>query len=292
MIRQAERYKKKRVVVDGARMGYVDAGQGDPIVLLHGNGTSSYLWRNVMPFLEGLGRCIAPDLAGMGTLDDIASEGYKRCGFAEQRGFLENFLEALDVQENVTLVMHGWGSTLGFDWANHHREAVKGIVYMEAPVMAPQMAGRAGQICDVMGSPGSGADEAVGADDCHPVEQLLSRTVLRALSEAEIAVYRRADGQAGDSWQPAFDATGTADGAPEDVCDIITDYMRWLPRSPVPKLFINGEPGMIAAIGDNRALCRSFANQSEVSVPGLHYLQEDSPEEIGQAIANWLRIMG
>lgn len=284
MIREAERYMKKRVVVDGTRMGYVDTGQGDPIVFLHGNGASSYLWRNVMPFLENLGRCIAPDLVGMGTLDELADTGCKRYGFAEQCRFLENFLDALDVGNNATLVVHGWGSALGFDWANRHREAVKGIVHMEAPVMSPQMSGTADQACDTQ--------EAPGASDNQPVEHLLSRTVIRALSEAEIAIYRYPDGEAGDTWQAAFQGAAGADEAPEDVCDIISDYMRWLPCSAVPKLFINGEPGMVAAIGDNRALCRSFANQSEVSVSGLHYLQEDSPEEIGQAIADWLRIMG
>ena len=137
MISAAFPYKKQRRRVLGREMAYVEVGKGDPIVLLHGNPTSSYLWRNVLPHLKPLGRCIAPDLIGMGDSDKLPDSGPNSYRFVEHRRYLDALLEFLDVRERVTLVIHDWGSALGFDWANRHREAVKGIAYMEA-IMGPQ----------------------------------------------------------------------------------------------------------------------------------------------------------
>ncbi len=294
MIRQAERYVKKHVGIDGVQMGYVEAGQGDPILFLHGNATSSYLWRNVMPYLESLGRCIAPDLIGMGDSDKLSESGPERYGFADQRGFLDKFLAALNVEERVTLVVHDWGTVLGFDWANRHRAAVKAVAYMEAIIDAPRLTDMNGALRETFEALRSPAGDAMVLEDNYLVEHFLPSMIMRELSDAEMAVYRRPYLTPGESRRPTLTWTREYPlaGEPAAVGDIIKNFMRWLPRSPMAKLFINGEPGAIAAVGDNRALCRSFVNQSEVTVRGLHYLPEDSPDEIGQAIADWLRIMG
>jgi len=126
---------KKFVDVLGRQMAYVDVGSGDPIVFLHGNPTSSYLWRKIIPRCTGLGRCLAPDLIGMGDSDKLPTSGPGSYTLGEHRRYLDAWFEKLGLTKNVTLIVHDWGSVLGFDWARRHPDAVKGIAYMEAIVM-------------------------------------------------------------------------------------------------------------------------------------------------------------
>ena len=289
MISPEERYEKKRLEVLGSGMSYVEVGAGDPIVLLHGNPTSSYLWRNVIPHLEGAGRCIAPDLIGMGDSDKLEPSGPDRYRFVEHRRYLDALLEALDVRRNVTLVIHDWGSGLGFDWANRHRDAVKGIAYMEAivrPVSWAQWPDLARGIFQAFRSP---AGEEMVLENNIFVERVLPGSVLRKLEEAEMEVYRRPYREPGESRRPTltWPRQIPIDGEPADVVEIVQSYSEWLQQSDVPKLFVNAEPGAILA-GEVREFCRSWPNQREVTVKGNHFLQEDSPDEIGQAIAGWL----
>ncbi len=289
MISPEERYEKKRLEVLGSGMSYVEVGAGDPIVLLHGNPTSSYLWRNVIPHLEGAGRCIAPDLIGMGDSDKLEPSGPDRYRFVEHRRHLDALLEALDVRRNVTLVIHDWGSGLGFDWANRHRDAVKGIAYMEAivrPVSWAQWPDLARGIFQAFRSP---AGEEMVLENNIFVERVLPGSVLRKLEEAEMEVYRRPYREPGESRRPTltWPRQIPIDGEPADVVEIVQSYSEWLQQSDLPKLFVNAEPGAILA-GEVREFCRSWPNQREVTVKGNHFLQEDSPDEIGQAIAGWL----
>ena len=289
MISPEERYEKKRLEVLGSGMSYVEVGAGDPIVLLHGNPTSSYLWRNVIPHLEGAGRCIAPDLIGMGDSDKLEPSGPDRYRFVEHRRYLDALLEALDVRRNVTLVIHDWGSGLGFDWANRHRDAVKGIAYMEAivrPVSWAQWPDLARGIFQAFRSP---AGEEMVLENNIFVERVLPGSVLRKLEEAEMEVYRRPYREPGESRRPTltWPRQIPIDGEPADVVEIVQSYSEWLQQSDVPKLFVNAEPGAILA-GEVREFCRGWPNQREVTVKGNHFLQEDSPDEIGQAIAGWL----
>ncbi len=289
MISPEERYEKKRLEVLGSGMSYVEVGAGDPIVLLHGNPTSSYLWRNVIPHLEGAGRCIAPDLIGMGDSDKLEPSGPDRYRFVEHRRYLDALLEALDVRRNVTLVIHDWGSGLGFDWANRHRDAVKGIAYMEAivrPVSWAEWPDLARGIFQAFRSP---AGEEMVLENNIFVERVLPGSVLRKLGEAEMEVYRRPYREAGESRRPTltWPRQIPIEGEPADVVEIVKSYSEWLQQSDVPKLFVNAEPGAILA-GEVREFCRSWPNQHEVTVKGNHFLQEDSPDEIGQAIAGWL----
>ncbi|MFQ5513413.1 MAG: haloalkane dehalogenase [Myxococcota bacterium] len=290
MIAPEERFPKQHRAVLGRRMAYVEVGQGDPIVLLHGNPTSSYLWRNVIPHLEGLGRCIAPDLIGMGDSEKLEPSGPDRYRFVEHRAYLDALLEALDVRSGVTLVLHDWGSALGFDWAARHRGAVRGIAYMEAIVQTLSWQDWPKVVRGVFEALRSPAGEELILRRNLFVEQILPGAVQRKLSDDEMAVYRRPYLEPGESRRPTltWPREIPIDGEPADVSQIVEAYSGWLAQEAgVPKLFVNAEPGSILR-GRAREFCRSWPSQSEVTVPGTHFIQEDSPDEIGRAIAGWL----
>ena len=284
-------YQKKRQRVLGLEMAYVDEGQGDPIVFLHGNPTSSYLWRNIMPHVQGLGRIIAPDLIGMGDSQKLPESGPGSYTFVEHRRYVDALLDLLGVKERVTFVVHDWGSALGFDWAFRHPNAVKGIAYMEAIVKPytwsefPE-AGR--QTFQALRSP---AGEQMVLEQNSFIEFNLPSGIVRTLTEEEMNEYRRPFAEPGEGRRPtlSFARQIPIDGEPADVTEIVTTYARWLSSSPVPKLFIKGNPGRLQP--SQLAFCRTLPAQSEVTVPGLHNLQEDSPDEIGQAIATWMRAL-
>lgn len=289
MISTKEHPKKKTQVL-GKTMAYVELGEGDPIVFLHGNPTSSYLWRNIMPHLQDLGRCIAPDLIGMGDSDKLDKPGPDSYRLVEHRRYLDALLEAIGVNDNVTLMIHDWGSALGFDWANRHRDAVKSLIYMEAIVKPMNWEDWPEQIRSLFQSFRSEAGEDMILEKNIFVEKVLPGSVLRGLTDEEMTVYRRPFQQPGESRRPTltWPRQIPLSGEPADVVDIVENYARWLPQSEVPKLFINAEPGAIL-IGPQRDFCRTWKNQSEVTVKGSHFIQEDSPDEIGQAAAQWLR---
>ncbi len=288
MMSAEQRYEKKTVQVLGSRMAYVEAGSGDPIVFLHGNPTSSYLWRNVMPHLEGQGRCIAPDLIGMGDSAKLEPSGPDRYTFVEHRRYLDALLEAIGIDANVTFVIHDWGSALGFDWANRHRDAVKGIAYMEAivrPLTWADWPEAARQVFEGFRSP---AGEAMVLEGNVFVENVLPGSILRKLDDEEMAAYRAPFAEAGEGRRPTltWPRQIPIEGEPADVVEIVSRYGEWLAGSDVPKLFVNAEPGAIL-IGPQREFCRSWPNQQEVTVKGSHFIQEDSPDEIGEAVARW-----
>lgn len=281
--------EKKRLEVLGHTMAYIEAGEGDPIVLLHGNPTSSYLWRGVIPHLSLLGRCIAPDLIGMGDSDKLEDSGPGSYRFVEHGRYLDALLEALGVSERVTLITHDWGSALGFDWANRHREAIKGLAYMEAivqPLTWPQWPEASRRVFQGFRSENG---ESMILEKNVLVERVLPGSIRRELSEEEMAEYRRPFSEHGESRRPTltWPREIPIEGEPADVNEIVGSYAAWLRESPVPKLFVNAEPGAIL-VGEQRAFCRTWPNQTEVTVSGIHFIQEDSPEEIGQAISGWL----
>lgn len=270
-------------------MAYVEDGAGDPVVFLHGNPTSSFLWRNVIPHVAPLGRCIAPDLVGMGDSDPLPDSGPGRYRFVEHRAHLDGLLEALDVRRNVTFVVHDWGSALGFDWANRHRDAVAGIAYMEAVVRPVTWAEWPDAARRVFQGFRSEAGESMVLERNVFVENVLPGSMLRTLSDEEMAEYRRPFLEAGERRRPTltWPREIPIEGEPPDVTEIVRAYGEWLSTSPVPKLFVSAEPGAILT-GRLREFCRTWPNQTEVTVRGTHFIQEDSPDEIGEAIAGWL----
>ena len=282
--------EKKHMEVLGRKMAYVESGEGDPIVFLHGNPTSSYLWRGVIPHLAPLGRCIAPDLIGMGDSDKLEDGGPGSYRFIEHRRYLDALLEALGVGEGVTLVMHDWGSALGFDWANRRRDAVKGLAYMEAIVQPLTWAQWPEASRRVFQGFRSESGEAMILEKNVFVERVLPGSIKRELSEEEMAEYLRPFEEPGEGRRPtlSWPREIPIEGEPADVTEIVGRYAAWLRESSVPKLFVNAAPGAIL-VGEQREFCRTWPNQTEVTVPGIHFIQEDSPDEIGHAIAEWLR---
>ena len=251
MISAAFPYQKQRRLVLGSEMAYVEVGEGDSIVLLHGNPTSSYLWRNVLPHLQPLGRCIAPDLIGMGDSDKLPNSGSGSYRFVEHRRYLDALLEALDVRERVTLVIHDWGSALGFDWANRHREAIKGIAYMEA-ILVPQRWDHWDKFNMRPALQGlrSEAGEQMVLRDNFFIEKILPGAILRKLSDEEMAHYRRPFAEPGEGRRPTltFPREIPIEGEPADVFEVVNAYDEWLKTTTVLKLFIKGEPGGMPAL--------------------------------------------
>jgi haloalkane dehalogenase len=290
VIAAADPYQRDRVPVLDSQVAYVDAGKGDPIVFLHGNPTSSYLWRNVIPHLERSGRCLAPDLIGMGNSGKAPDGSYR---FVDHVRYLDAWFDALNLTHNVSLVTHDWGSALGFHWAYRYPDQVKAIVYIEAIVqplkweMWPEVAR---SIFQAMRSP---AGEEIVLEKNVFIERILPASVLRGLTDEEMAVYRRPYLEQGEVRRPmlTWPREIPIDGEPADVHEIVSKYSEWLPTSDIPKLFINADPGVIL-IGRQREFCRTWANQQEITVKGSHFIQEDSPAEIGQGIAAFLRQMG
>ena len=284
----AKEHAKQEIIVKGKTMSYVEMGEGDPIIFQHGNPTSSYLWRNIMPHLQDQGRCIAIDLIGMGDSDKLDNPDTSSYTFVQHRDYLDGALEALGVERDVTLVIHDWGSALGFDWANRHRDAVKGIAYMEGIVRPVSWEEWPEAARGVFQGFRSSAGEEMVLDKNTFVERVLPGSILRDLTEEEMAVYRRPFQNNGEDRRPTltWPRQIPIDGTPVDVVEIVQAYADWLTEADLPKLFINAEPGAIL-IGAQREFCRSWPNQTEVTVLGNHFLQEDSPHEIGQAIAEW-----
>jgi haloalkane dehalogenase len=278
------------ISVKGKSMAYVEMGEGDPIIFQHGNPTSSYLWRNVMPHLADQGRCIAIDLIGMGDSDKLDGAGADSYTFMQHREYLDGALQALGVKQNVTWVIHDWGSALGFDWANRHRDVVKGIAYMEGIVRPVSWAEWPEAARGVFQGFRSEAGEEMVLEKNTFIERVLPGSIMRELSAEEMEVYRRPFQNKGEDRRPtlSWPRQIPIDGEPADVVDIVQDYADWLSAAQLPKLFINAEPGAILT-GPQREFCRSWPNQTEVTVSGSHFIQEDSPHEIGKAIAHWYK---
>jgi haloalkane dehalogenase len=281
--------RKKFKTIHGKRMAYLEEGSGDPIVFLHGNPTSSFLWRNVMPHLEGRGRLIAPDLIGMGDSEKLGESGPERYTFVEHRKYLFALLEELGVKENVTLVIHDWGSGLGFHWAHQNQAALKGIAYMEAIVAPVKWDAFPEPMKGLFQSLRSPMGETMVLEKNFFVEKMLPGAIMRPLSDEEMDEYRRPFMEPGEGRRPTLTWPRQIpfDGEPAEVDAIVREYAQWLSSSDVPKLFVNAEPGAILS-GGARKFCRTWPNQTEVTVKGSHFIQEDSADEIGQAIANWL----
>jgi len=274
--------------VHGKRIAYLEAGTGDPIVLLHGNPTSSYLWRNVIPELEGCGRVIVPDLIGQGDSDKLpASEGPDRYSFDVAFEYLDGLLRTIGADHNVTLVIHDWGSGLGFHWARLNPERVKGIAYMEAIVMPITWEDWPEGARGIFQGFRSAKGEDLVLQRNMFVEAVLPSSILRDLTEEEMSAYR-APFDTPEHRQPTLNWPRQIpiEGEPAHMVALVEAYGAFMAACPIPKLFINADPGSIL-VGKQREFCRSWPNQTEVTVKGLHFVQEDSPEEIGRAVAAW-----
>lgn len=281
--------EKKNINVLGKKMTYVDKGEGDPIIFQHGNPASSYLWRNIIPYLENQGRCIAIDLIGMGDSDKLTDNGNNTYSYHIQKQYFDKCLEELEIKENITFVIHDWGSALGFNWAYEHQESVKGICYMEAIVKKISWEDWPKDAKSIFQGFRSDAGEDLILKKNLFIEGVLPNAIIRNLTETEMNIYRK-------PFLKEIDRRPTLDwprqipinNEPEDVCKIVDDYSSWMSINEIPKLFINADPGSILT-GKQREFCRKWKNQQELTVKGNHFIQEDSPNEIGEAISKWYK---
>ena len=277
--------------VSGSRMAYIDEGHGDAIVFQHGQPSSSYVWRNVMPHLEGMGRLIACDLIGMGGSDKLEpSMGPDRYSLANHRNYLFNLWEQLDFGNRVVLVLDDWGAVLGLDWAGQNSQRVQGIVHMEAIAAPLNWSDIPEHARPLFTALRSAEGERMVLDENIFIEKILPQAVIRQLTDEELNQYGHPFRNAGEDRMPmlSWPRSLPIDGEPAEVAEIVSRNGRWLSQSAVPKLFINGEPGTLAR-GRLREIIRRWPNQTEVTVKGRKLLQEDSPDEIGAAIAEFAR---
>ena len=292
MLSETMSYEKKFVSVKGKQIAYVEEGSGDPIVLLHGNPTSSFLWRNVIPELVESGRVIVPDLIGQGDSEKLpASEGPERYTLEVAYSYVDGLLESIGANENVTLVIHDWGTGVGFLWAMRHPAAVKGVAYMEGIVKPVSWSDWPESAVGIFKGFRSDKGEDLILNRNMFIEGVLPSSVIRPLSNTEMDAYRAPHLETDDR-QPLLNWPRQIpiEGEPEDVVALVNEYGAFMAASDMPKLFINADPGSIL-VGAQREFCRSWPNQQEVTVKGLHFIQEDSPVEIGQAVANWLKAL-
>lgn len=280
--------RKQYVEVHGHRMAWVEMGTDDPVVFLHGNPTSSFLWRDVMAAMEDAGRLLAPDLIGMGDSDKLPDSGPDRYTLAEHARFLDGWFDAVVPEGKVTLVIHDWGGALGFRWARLNAHRLAGIAYMETLPRPLKLSEWPEAIRDLFGALRSEAGEDMILNKNLFVERILPGSVLRDLTEDEMTEYRRPFAEPGEDRRPTltWPRQIPLDGQPPESAAIIADNWEWLRGSDVPKLLVNAEPGAIM-IGDVLTDIRALSNQGEVTVAGSHFIQEDSGSEIGTAIANW-----
>ena len=280
---------KKKITINNKTMSYIDEGEGDTIIFQHGNPTSSYLWRNVMPHLEGQGRLIACDLIGMGDSEKLTNSGPDSYNYFEHRDFLFTLLEELNIGKQVVFVIHDWGSALGFDWSFQNQDRVQGIAYMEGivkPVTWDEWPENATKVFQGFRSE---AGESMVLDKNIFVERVLPSSIMRELSEEEMDEYRRPFLNPGEDRRPtlSWPRQIPIQGEPKEVVEVVENYSKWLSSSDLPKLFINADPGSILT-GKQREFCRSWPNQEEVTVKGTHFMQEDSPDEIGKPVSKFV----
>jgi len=281
---------KKKISINGKHLAYTESGSGDPIIFLHGNPTSSYLWRNITPYLESQGRCVCIDLIGMGDSDKLDNPDENSYRFEEHYHYINAAIESLTNGKNITFVLHDWGSALGFNWCYHNPESVKGIAYMEAIVKELTWEDWRDEAKGIFQGFRSDAGENLVLEKNYFVERVLPGSIIRKLSEEEMEEYRRPFINEGEDRRPtlSWPREIPINNHPENVCAIVNRYAEWMLTNDLPKLFINAEPGAITT-GRIRDFCRSWKNQTEITVKGIHFIQEDSPDEIGNAISSWYK---
>ncbi len=282
--------KKQKISINNKNIAYVESGSGDPIIFLHGNPTSSYLWRNITPHLESQGRCICIDLIGMGDSDKLDNPDENSYQFEEHYHYVNAAIESLTNGENITFVIHDWGSALGFNWCYHNPNSIKGIAYMEAIVKEMTWEDWRDEAKGIFQGFRSDAGESLVLEKNYFVERVLPGSIIRRLSDEEIEEYRRPFINPGEDRRPtlSWPREIPIEGQPANVCEIVNQYAEWMQTNDIPKLFINAEPGAITT-GRIRDYCRSWKNQTEVTVKGVHFIQEDSPDDIGKAISTWYK---
>ena len=283
------KYTKKYKDIKNSKMAFIDEGSGDTFLFLHGNPTSSFLWRNIAPHVEDIGRIVIPDLIGMGDsdkLEGVDNPGYKYHG---QYSYLTALMDELDLGNNIHLIIHDWGSAMGFQFARENKDRIKSITYMEAIVMPLTWDQWPDPATKIFGLFRSEAGEELVLEKNFFVERILLADSSTGYTEEEKSEYIRPFINPGEDRRPTltWPRQIPLDGEPSDVVEEVRLNAEFHKESDIPKLFINADPGSIL-IGDQREFARSWKNQTEITVKGNHFIQEDSSEEIGAALRNFV----
>ena len=279
---------KKFIKIKNKNIAYIDEGKGNILLFIHGNPTSSYLWRNIINSLKNNYRCIAPDLIGMGESDKLDNPSQENYSLKEHIKWFDDFINGIKLDKKIILVIHDWGSAIGFDFAKKKPKRIAGIVYMEAIVRPmkwnewPENATKAFKLLR------SEAGEELILEKNIFVERILPSSIIRKLSDEEMNEYRRPFMEE-IARRPTLDWPRhiPINDEPPEMVSIVSSYEQWMSENEIPKLFINAEPGTIL-VGRQRECCRKWKNQQEITVTGSHFIQEDSPHEIGEAINTWM----
>lgn len=279
---------KKKASIAGLEMAFSETGSGRPILFLHGNPTSSYLWRDIIPKVSKFGRCIALDLIGMGDSDKLPHSGPGSYSLAENQFYVDGFMSELGLDRDVVLIVHDWGSVLGIDWARRHAAAVRGIAHMEALVASARSDTMPSSQLAVLTNLRSPQGEREVLEDNRFIEFNLPRGIQRQLTDKEMAEYRRPFDRPGECRRPTltWPRQLPIDGDPRDVTSVMASNDEWMQVSHIPKLYVKADPGTHSP--EMMAICRKWAKQTEVSVNGIHYPQEDAPTDVANALCAWL----
>ncbi len=283
------KYTKKYKDIKNSKIAFIDEGSGDTFLFLHGNPTSSFLWRNIAPHVEDIGRIVIPDLIGMGDsdkLEGVDNPGYKYHG---QYSYLTALMDELDLGDNIHLIIHDWGSAMGFQFARENQDRIKSITYMEAIVMPLTWDQWPDPATKIFGLFRSEAGEELVLEKNFFVERILLADSSTGYTEEEENEYIRPFINPGEDRRPTltWPRQIPLDGEPSEVVEEVRLNAEFHKESDIPKLFINADPGSIL-IGDQREFARSWKNQTEITVSGNHFIQEDSSEEIGAALRNFV----
>ena len=284
------KYKKKYIQVKNKSMAYVDEGNGETFLFLHGNPTSSYLWRNIAPHIEDLGRVVIPDLIGMGDSDKLDGIDNKDYQYHGQYGYLTSLLDSLDIGNDIHLIIHDWGSAMGFQFARENPNRIKSITYMEAIVMPLTWDQWPDAATKIFGLFRSEAGEELVLEKNFFVERILLADSSSGYTDEERSEYIRPFMNEGEDRRPTltWPRQIPLDGEPSKVVEEVKQNAEFHKDSEIPKLFINAKPGSIL-VGDQREFARTWKNQKEVTVNGSHFIQEDSSEEIGMALRDFVK---
>ena len=284
------KYKKKYIQVKNKSMAYVDEGNGETFLFLHGNPTSSYLWRNIAPHIEDLGRVVIPDLIGMGDSDKLDGIDNKDYQYHGQYGYLTSLLDSLDIGNDIHLIIHDWGSAMGFQFARENPNRIKSITYMEAIVMPLTWDQWPDAATKIFGLFRSKAGEELVLEKNFFVERILLADSSSGYTDEERSEYIRPFINEGEDRRPTltWPRQIPLDGEPSKVVEEVKQNAEFHKDSEIPKLFINAKPGSIL-VGDQREFARTWKNQKEVTVNGSHFIQEDSSEEIGIALRDFVK---
>jgi haloalkane dehalogenase len=281
--------KKTSVEVLGHRVAYTEAGSGRPVLFLHGGIGSSFIWRNVIPHVAPYARCVAVDLIGTGDSSRYRPSGPDSYQWANHLGYLGALMRELKIAEDVTLVMHGWASIVGLEWARLNEHRVRAMCNIESIIRPLGLNELNESFRSTVKLARSAAGERYVMDSNAYFDAALDVQVNRQLSQDVVAEYRRTFGDLGETRRATHSALSQipVGGKPAESVQMVRGVSQWLKKTPIPKLLVLGNPGYLIA-GRGRELAVQIPDQTVAEVTGTHLLPEESPDGVGMFLSLWI----